>query len=119
MKFLWHELARAECDEAVDYYLFLAGPAIARNFSAAVNQALRLVGEHPGIGAETYRQARRFPVHGFPFPLSIASGRMSSSLLPWPIKAVAPSIGADGAYQHNKPPRSQMFSWLDQFYPRW
>ncbi len=37
MKFLWHDLARAEYDEAVDYYLLLAGPVIARNFSTALN----------------------------------------------------------------------------------
>lgn len=67
MKFLWHDLARAEYDEAVDYYLLLAGPVIARNFSTALNQTLCLVEEYPEIGAGTYSRARRFPVHGFPF----------------------------------------------------
>lgn len=69
MTFLWHGLAHAEYVEALDYYFLLAGPAVARKFSTAVNETLRLVEEHPEIGVEAYGRARRFPVHGFLFHL--------------------------------------------------
>lgn len=69
MRFLWHELARAEYGEAVDYYLSHAGPVVACNFKTALNQVLSLLEEHPAIGAETSRDARRIPLHGFPFNL--------------------------------------------------
>lgn len=69
MKLLWHDLAEAEYDEAVDYYLDHAGPVIARNFTIALSHALGLLREHPGIGMETQRRARRIPLHGFPFNL--------------------------------------------------
>ncbi len=69
MNIFWHSLARAEYDEAVDYYLQHAGSAIARKFATELNQTLCLLHEQPGIGSETYRRARRFPLHGFPFHL--------------------------------------------------
>ena len=69
MKLLWHEIAQAEYDETVAYYLDHAGPAIARNFTTALSHALRLLRDHPAIGTETYDRARRIPLHGFPFNL--------------------------------------------------
>lgn len=69
MRLLWHDLARAEYGEAVDYYLSHAGPVVARKFKVALNQVLTLLEEHPSIGAETYRGAHRVPLHGFPFNL--------------------------------------------------
>ncbi len=47
MKHRWHPLASAEYDEAVDYYLVEACPAVGRNFVAAVSGAVRLMQEHP------------------------------------------------------------------------
>jgi toxin ParE1/3/4 len=62
-------LAEAEFDEAVDYYLLCAGPAVSRNFTRAIHSALALLVEHPAIGAPTRNQARRTLLHGFPFDL--------------------------------------------------
>lgn len=69
MKLLSHDLAQAEYDEAVDYYHGHAGPVVAHNFVAAMNKVLCLLEEYSAIGRETYRQARRIPLHGFPFNL--------------------------------------------------
>jgi plasmid stabilization system protein ParE len=69
MKLLWHELAETEHDEAIDYYLDHAGPVIARKFATEVSKALAMLKAQPGIGMETYRYARRIPLHGFPFNL--------------------------------------------------
>ncbi len=69
MKHVWHPLAEVEFDEAVDYYLLHAGPAVSRNFTMAIHSTLELLAEYPAIGAKTRNQARRTLLHGFPFDL--------------------------------------------------
>lgn len=69
MKHRWHPLASAEYEEALDYYLAEASPAIARNLALAVAEALRLMSEHPQIGNRTHAKARRLVLHGFPYDL--------------------------------------------------
>jgi plasmid stabilization system protein ParE len=69
MKLVWHELAEAEFNEAVDYYLIHAGADIGRKFVTALDSTLVLLKEHPAIGALTRAHARRMPIHGFPFHL--------------------------------------------------
>lgn len=69
MKHRWHPLAEAEYDEAVDYYLLEANPVIGRDFATVVTKALELIAVHPAVGAQTHDQARRIPLHGFPFDL--------------------------------------------------
>ena len=67
MKLYWHDRARSEYEEAVDFYLEHAGPAIARDFAIALNEALRLLSEYPAIGMATDKRVRRIPLRGFPF----------------------------------------------------
>ncbi len=69
MKHIWHPLAEAEYDEAVDYYLLHAEPAVGRDFANVVNSALKLLSRHPTIGEQTRNHARQIPLHGFPFDL--------------------------------------------------
>ena len=69
MKLSWHDLAREEFNEAIDYYLVHAGAEIAGNFSDAVQARLLLLQEHPAIGSPTQFGARRIPLHGFPFDI--------------------------------------------------
>lgn len=69
MKHIWHPLAEAEFDEALDYYVIHAGANIGRKFATAINHTLELLLEHPAIGKPMYRQARSIPLHGFPFDL--------------------------------------------------
>lgn len=69
MKVCWHDLARQEFDEAIDYYLVHAGPKVAGNFADAVLANLSLLHDHPAIGALHHLSARRIPFNGFPFDI--------------------------------------------------
>lgn len=69
MKHVWHPLAEAEFDQALDYYAVHAGANISRKFATAIKQTLGLLHEHPAIGRPMQRQARSIPLHGFPFDL--------------------------------------------------
>jgi plasmid stabilization system protein ParE len=62
-------LADADYEDAVDYYLTQASPAIARKVDLAVNHALHLILEHPRIGAGARAGARRLALQGFPYDL--------------------------------------------------
>lgn len=69
MKHRWHPLAGADYEDAVDYYLTQAPPAIARNLDLAVNRALQLILGHPRIGPVTQKEARKLALQGFPYDL--------------------------------------------------
>lgn len=69
MKVSWHDLARQEFDEAIDYYLVHAGPKVAGNFADAVRANLSLLHDHPAIGVPHHLTARRIPLNGFPFDI--------------------------------------------------
>jgi plasmid stabilization system protein ParE len=62
-------LAETDYEDAVDYYLTQASPAIARKLDLAVNHALHLILEHPRIGAGTQKGARKLALQGFPYDL--------------------------------------------------
>lgn len=69
MKLSWHDLAREEFNEAIDYYLVHAGLEIACNFADVVQARLSLLHDHPAIGAPAHSTTRRTPVSGFPFDI--------------------------------------------------
>lgn len=69
MNHIWHAMAEVEYHEALDYYLLYASPAVSRNFATVISSTLALLFRHPVIGTQTRNQARRIPLHGFPFDL--------------------------------------------------
>lgn len=69
MKHRWHPLADADYEDAVDYYLIQASPAIAGKLDLAVNDALHLILEHPRIGVGARVSARKLALQGFPYDL--------------------------------------------------
>lgn len=69
MNYRWHSDASAEFDAAVDYYLFHASPATSRKFAVAVQEAVKLILNHPEIGVHVVRGNRKRWVRKFPFDL--------------------------------------------------
>lgn len=69
MKHRWHPLAETDYEDAVDYYLTQASPAIARKLDLAINHALHLILEHPRIGVGARVGARKLALQGFPYDL--------------------------------------------------
>jgi len=73
MKLQLSKLAASDAEEAVLYYLSAAGPAIAVQFEAALEGALRHVRDYPFSGSprvaiETgIEGVRVWPVRGFPY----------------------------------------------------
>ena len=66
------EQARRDIDEAIEHYLFEAGPAVALKLIDALEDTLRQIGEHPASGSPRHAHELEIPglrfrsVGGFP-----------------------------------------------------
>jgi plasmid stabilization system protein ParE len=61
--------AQADAWEAVDWYAGEGALAAADAFADAVDHALHLLLEFPGLGAPGPHDTRALPLHGFPYSL--------------------------------------------------
>jgi plasmid stabilization system protein ParE len=69
VRVVWLAQAEAELDAAIDYYYFQAGAAVAHDFRIETERVATLLGEHRQLGAQIQHNARRLPLHGYPFDL--------------------------------------------------
>jgi len=69
VKVVWQALAETELDAAVDYYYFQASATISTNFRNEVERVTKLLCEHAKVGVQVRHNARRLPLHGYPFDL--------------------------------------------------
>jgi len=67
LKLLWQDHAKAEFREALQYYLDHAGETVTQDFRQEIQRVIRQLREHPESGMRIRHEARRFPVHDFPF----------------------------------------------------
>ena len=69
MKAVWQAHAETELDAAIDYYYFQGGTAVSDNFRHEVERVTKLLREHTSLGVQVRHNARRLPLHGYPFDL--------------------------------------------------
>lgn len=69
MTVVWQALAETELDSAIDYYNFQASAAVSADFRNEVERVTKLLGEHTKLGVQVRHNARRLPLHGYPFDL--------------------------------------------------
>lgn len=69
MTYSVHPAARQDIDDALDFYLEHAGPAMARRFIDEFERSLKLLVHHPGIGTPTTRGRRALPMRVFPYSI--------------------------------------------------
>lgn len=61
--------ARAEIAEAVEWYIDVAGPAVADAFEREFNAVIQLLLRFPKIGSPGKRESRKLRLDGFPYTL--------------------------------------------------
>lgn len=74
MRVVWQAQAEAELDGTIDYYYFQAGAAVAHDFRIEAERVAKLLGEHERLGVQIRHNARRLPLHGYPFDLVYRTG---------------------------------------------
>lgn len=68
----WHPLARLDADQAAAWYAQEGGLALELAFTAALQDAVQRLAQHPGIGSQRCGESlgmpslRQWPVHTFP-----------------------------------------------------
>lgn len=79
MTYSLHPGAEQDIAHALDFYSEQAGLVVAERFLEEFERAIKLLLEHPGIGIQTTKGRRIFPLRVFPY--SVVYRHLESSIL--------------------------------------
>jgi toxin ParE1/3/4 len=71
MRFTLHPGAERDIAEAVAFYRGTAGIDVAQRLLDEIFRVISLLAENPALGAPTTAGKRRFPLHGFPYSVTV------------------------------------------------